>query len=283
MRVLAAIWLVFVPSSALASQYGPDDGVAGDPPYLLDCSICHDSYPVGSGNGAFVISGLPAEYQPGEQYTVNLRLSDPGQRRWGFEMTVIDAAGNQCGDMAPVMPTLVQLSPGAGSNRDYIKHRQAGTFPGALFGTWDVLWTAPPAGSGTAYFYAAGNAANWNGIWTGDYIYLQTAMAAEAVATSVAGGSHAAGALRLDIGPNPMRTESAVRFTLPAAGPAQVSVHDARGRLVRELSADFYAAGETRLRWDGRDARGETVPSGVYHVELRAAEGRAVARVVVLR
>lgn len=285
LRVILGICLAMAPALARASAHGPDDGVAGDPPISFNCTICHDSYPVGSGNGALVVSGLPAEYQPGAQYSVNIRLSDPGQRRWGFEMTVIDDDGYQCGDMSPALPAHVQLSPGAGTNRDYIKHTLAGTQPGAAFGTWDVIWQAPPAGAGTANFYVAGNAANWNGVWTGDYIYVRSVAVAEAVATTVAApaGATEGAAPALAVGPNPLRQESRVRLALPTGGPARVTVHDARGRLVRELAAGFFPAGVSELRWDGRDAGGERVASGVYHLELQAAEGRTAARVIVLR
>ena len=78
-----------LPTGARAYSGGPPDGYAGDPPEDLNCTSCHSSFPVNSGNGTLTLLDAPVSYTPGETYLLTVRLEDPNQRRWGFEMTSI--------------------------------------------------------------------------------------------------------------------------------------------------------------------------------------------------
>jgi rhodanese-related sulfurtransferase len=90
-----------------------------------------------------------------------------------------------------------------------------------------------------------------------------------------------AGSLGLACAPNPFNPRTTVRLDLPAAGPATVRVYDLAGRLVRTLASGHLAAGRQAFVWNGDDAAGRTVASGVYAVRVEAA-GRAETRMVTL-
>lgn len=86
-----------------------------------------------------------------------------------------------------------------------------------------------------------------------------------------------------DVWPNPSGSETHVTYRVPPAGGAHaVDVYDAVGRLVRHLFSGTRPAGDHHLEWDGRDARGARVASGVYFVRIRPANAAAVARKLVL-
>lgn len=70
--------------------------------------------------------------------------------------------------------------------------------------------------------------------------------------------------------PNPFNPLTEIRFALPAAARAVLTVHDVRGRLVRRLLAAALPAGEHVVRWDGRDDDGRAVASGGYLCRLTA-------------
>jgi flagellar hook assembly protein FlgD len=57
-------------------------------------------------------------------------------------------------------------------------------------------------------------------------------------------------------------------------------VFDVGGRLVRELWAGERAAGRHELTWDGRDAAGRAVASGVYLARVSASGEERTARIV---
>lgn len=111
-------------------------------------------------------------------------------------------------------------------------------------------------------------------------LVLREAPVATPLATALVGGPPAA-TLRLDAWPNPANPRVTVALGLPAAGVATLTVHDARGRLVRTLLVADRAPGEEQIVWDGADDAGRPAPSGVYELRLDAA-GRVASRAVTL-
>lgn len=84
--------------------------------------------------------------------------------------------------------------------------------------------------------------------------------------------------------PNPGNPGAAVHFTVPAPGArVRVTVHDARGRLVRVLADGWLAPGPHRRSWDGRDGAGSSAASGVYTVRLDGAPGPRSLKLTVIR
>jgi hypothetical protein len=75
-------------------------------------------------------------------------------------------------------------------------------------------------------------------------------------------------AVNLRAAPNPFNPLTEFRFDAPRAGVAEVRVFDARGRLVRALTAGQGPAGPRALRWDGCDAAGSVAASGLYFARV---------------
>jgi hypothetical protein len=74
---------------------------------------------------------------------------------------------------------------------------------------------------------------------------------------------------RLSAHPNPFNPRTEIAFTMPGDGFCRLTVFDAMGREVKVLADEYLLDGEHSTLWDGRDAHGETVPSGVYLLGLR--------------
>jgi plastocyanin len=84
--------------------------------------------------------------------------------------------------------------------------------------------------------------------------------------------------------PNPFNPRAEVRFTLAAAGPVDLEVFDARGRLVRTLLAGEHRAADThRIAWDGMDDAGSGAPSGTYLFRVRSAGYEQVVKGTLVR
>jgi hypothetical protein len=77
--------------------------------------------------------------------------------------------------------------------------------------------------------------------------------------------------------PNPFTPGARIEFALPRATGVRLEVLDPQGRRVRELLDRPLAAGTHRVAWDGRDAEGRAVVSGVYFYRLEA-DGRSLTR-----
>jgi hypothetical protein len=86
--------------------------------------------------------------------------------------------------------------------------------------------------------------------------------------------------LPLRASPNPFQHATDIEFS---GAPGRVLVHDVQGRLVRSWEGASATGG--RLRWDGTDAAGKTVASGIYFVRMSGGGSSASAplRIVLLR
>jgi hypothetical protein len=73
--------------------------------------------------------------------------------------------------------------------------------------------------------------------------------------------------------PNPFASTTSVRFSVPQAGHVGVGVYDVAGRKVCDLVSQRLEAGPHTVEWDGRDASGSRVASGVYLVRLSTVGG----------
>lgn len=274
---------IVVPTSLLAYHGGPPDGYASDPPVLRNCTSCHSSFTVNSGNGGLNVTGLPAQYTPGETYHLNVILVDPGQRRWGFELTVIQpGSGEEAGTLILDDVVTTQISEGPGVERDYLKQTADGTFPTATSASWPFYWVAPLSGTGPAKFYLAGNAANNNSNAAGDFIYTKNYEIPEGITLAVE-SPQADLPLWLEVAPNPQVEQAMVTYRLEREGPVELRVLDSAGRIVRTLLRSVEPAGSHSIAWDGRDTEGRTAPAGVYFYLLNAAGRRGNLRAVKLR
>jgi hypothetical protein len=81
--------------------------------------------------------------------------------------------------------------------------------------------------------------------------------------------------------PNPFNPTTKIRFYLPERGMVALEVYDARGALVRRLARGQFDVGAHAIDWDGTDANGQPVASGVYVYRL-VTERRAVSKKMVL-
>lgn len=83
--------------------------------------------------------------------------------------------------------------------------------------------------------------------------------------------------------PNPARGR--VTFTLrqPEAKPVHLTILDAAGRRVRDVSLTAGGSAPRVWMWDGRDDQGLAAPAGVYHVLARGANGGMSRTVTLLR
>jgi len=83
--------------------------------------------------------------------------------------------------------------------------------------------------------------------------------------------------------PNPFNPKTEIRFTLAEAGQANLRIYDAQGRLVKTLIDGQVAAGEREVVWNGDDATGRPVASGVYFYKLVTPNKSISKRMVLLK
>ena len=88
--------------------------------------------------------------------------------------------------------------------------------------------------------------------------------------------------------PNPFNPETWIPFQLSEDSPVSVAIYDTTGKLMRTLSlgyrsAGFYQNRERAAYWDGRNALGEPVASGVYFYQLVTPSFQQTRRMLILK
>ncbi len=88
--------------------------------------------------------------------------------------------------------------------------------------------------------------------------------------------------------PNPFNPETWIPYQLSEDSPVSIGIYDTTGQLVRTLlvghqAAGFYNSPERAAYWDGRNALGERVASGVYFYQLTTPEFQQTRRLVIVK
>ena len=83
--------------------------------------------------------------------------------------------------------------------------------------------------------------------------------------------------------PNPFNPATMIEFSLPRKGKVELSIYNLLGQRVRVLMVESKPAGMYSAVWDGRDANGREVASGIYFYRLRAGENLATKKMLLLK
>ena len=85
------------------------------------------------------------------------------------------------------------------------------------------------------------------------------------------------------ITPNPFIKQTVIRYSITGPSKASLKIYNSLGTLVTTLADEYHHAGIHSRHWDGRDARGRAVASGIYFCRLDV-EGRSqVDRLILLK
>jgi hypothetical protein len=88
--------------------------------------------------------------------------------------------------------------------------------------------------------------------------------------------------------PNPFNPETWIPFQLATPTDVTLEVYSIRGHLIRRLdighrAAGWYVSKERAAYWNGHNAMGEQVSSGVYVVVMNAGDVHSTRRLVVVK
>jgi hypothetical protein len=64
--------------------------------------------------------------------------------------------------------------------------------------------------------------------------------------------------------PNPFNPDTYIAYEIPESGRVSLAIFDITGREIRVLVEEIQSLGHHKIHWDGKDAAGRSVPSGIY-------------------
>jgi len=83
--------------------------------------------------------------------------------------------------------------------------------------------------------------------------------------------------------PNPFNPSTQISYQIGEPGDVQLVIYNALGQEVRELVSSRQDAGRYQVAWDGTDAIGNHVASGVYIYHLSTGRHVATGRMMMLK
>ena len=88
--------------------------------------------------------------------------------------------------------------------------------------------------------------------------------------------------------PNPFNPETWIPYQLSKSAEVSIHIHNVAGHLIRTLDLGLmpigsYMTPSTAAYWDGKNAVGERVSSGIYFYTLQTADFAATRRMVILK
>ena len=83
--------------------------------------------------------------------------------------------------------------------------------------------------------------------------------------------------------PNPFNPNTTMEYVLRVRAQVAIAIYDAQGALVVRMDQGLRDAGTFRAEWNGRDAKGKSVGSGVYFYRLEGISGAVTRKMVLLK
>ena len=103
------------------------------------------------------------------------------------------------------------------------------------------------------------------------------------IQSALAAGSSVAVTDLQTVIPNPARGGALLNYSLAGRGTILLSITSVDGRRVRTVASGIQEAGRYSFRWDGTDAHGARVTSGIYFVRLETATNQRTRAINLIR
>ncbi len=82
--------------------------------------------------------------------------------------------------------------------------------------------------------------------------------------------------------PNPFNRATHIKYRHTEAGRTRLVIYNIHGKQVTTLVDRFERAGEFQVHWDGKDAAGQAVPTGLYFYKLDTPSFSEVQKMIII-
>ena len=83
--------------------------------------------------------------------------------------------------------------------------------------------------------------------------------------------------------PNPFNPSTVIRYDLPESEIVHINIYNAKGQKVNTLVNEFKNAGHHSIMWNGLDANGKTVTSGIYYSVLKTTKATITNKMLLIK
>jgi len=83
--------------------------------------------------------------------------------------------------------------------------------------------------------------------------------------------------------PNPFNPETRITFCLGSTEPAELTIYNLKGQLVKTLVNETLTMGKHSIVWDGKDKYNYQVSSGLYLMQLKTGQQSLMKKIILLK
>jgi len=83
--------------------------------------------------------------------------------------------------------------------------------------------------------------------------------------------------------PNPFNPVTTIRYQVPDETTVRITIYNLLGQEIRTLTHENKQPGMHQVQWDGRNAGGNRMASGVYWLQMEAAQFRKELKLLLLK
>jgi len=87
----------------------------------------------------------------------------------------------------------------------------------------------------------------------------------------------------MDAYPNPFNPSTNLRFDIKEAGKVTIDIYNTRGQKLRRLEKTYNHPGSYQITWDGKDAQGKELSSGVYIYRMNSGKYTSSKKIVLTK
>ncbi len=83
--------------------------------------------------------------------------------------------------------------------------------------------------------------------------------------------------------PNPFNPSTQILYDLTEMGEVQLDIYNQAGQWVKRLVSEIQTPGSYQVTWNGTDASGNTLPSGIYYARLQSQEQSQTIKMLMIK
>jgi len=83
--------------------------------------------------------------------------------------------------------------------------------------------------------------------------------------------------------PNPFNPETTISFSIPHHAKVEICIYNIKGQKVKTLIDEIFDTGTHHVVWNGKDASGINVASGLYFYRLVSSEHSSIKKMLLLK
>jgi len=83
--------------------------------------------------------------------------------------------------------------------------------------------------------------------------------------------------------PSPFNPSTNIKFRISETGNVSIKIFNVLGKEIKQLLQENLPSGEHNIQWDGKGDEGNTLPSGIYFIQMIAGKYRQSVKTVLLK